>query len=332
MTTSTEAPTGTETATQRGQARRWQVRDYGILVGLVAIIIYLSLTTSTFLTSGNLTNVLDQAVVVGLLTCGATLCIVSGVFDLTSSASLALSAIIGVKATQHVGVLGGFIIAVLAGAILGTITGTIVVRTGVNSFIATLATSIVYRGLAIVVSAGAIVSPLASQLTDFQVFTRSSGLGGITTATIVLIVMVILTSILLSATTFGRRVYAVGGNAEAARLSGIRVGQIHISVYMVSGICSALAGLVLASQAGSAQASLATGMELSAIAAAIIGGTSILGGEGAIWRGMIGVLMLTLIGNGFNLLGWNTTYQQVVQGCLILIAVTVDRYLRRRNA
>ncbi|MCW2701940.1 MAG: monosaccharide transporter rane protein family, partial [Blastococcus sp.] len=321
-----------ETPLQHKQARRWHVRDYGILVGLVAIVIYLSVTTSTFLTGANLANVLDQAVVVGLLACGATLCIVSGVFDLTASATLALAAIIGVKATGQFGVLGGFVVAVLAGALLGGLTGTIVVRSGVNSFIATLAIAIVYRGLAVVITAGAIASPLADQLTGFQVFTRHLGVGGITNATVVLIIVVILTGVLLSRTTFGRRVYAVGGNTEAARLSGIRVGQVHIAVYMVSGICSALAGLVLASQAGSAQASLATGMELSAIAAAIIGGTSVLGGEGAIWRGMIGVLMLTLIANGFNLLGWDTTYQQVVQGCLILIAVTVDRYLRRRNA
>jgi ribose transport system permease protein len=313
------------------QARVWHVRDYGILVGLIAIVIYLTMSTSTFLTRGNLTNVLDQAVVVGLLTCGATLCIVSGVFDLTASATLALSAIIGVQATRHLGVAGGLCTAVAAGALLGALTGTIVVRSGVNSFIATLALSIVYRGMAVVLTGGAILYPLASQVTQFQVLTWPSALG-LTSGTWVLIGVAIACTILLSATTFGRRVYAVGGNAEAARLGGIRVANIHIAVYMVSGICSALAGLVLASRSGSAQASMATGLELSAIAAAIIGGTSILGGEGAIWRGMVGVLLLTLIANGFNLLGWDTTYQQVVQGCLILVAVTVDRYLRHRNA
>jgi ribose transport system permease protein len=311
--------------------RRWHIRDYGVLVALVAIVAYLSLATSTFLTTGNLVNVLDQAAVVGLLACGATLCIVSGVFDLTASASLAVSAIVGVKVTVHLGVAAGFCAAVLAGALLGLVTGTVVVRSGVNSFIATLATSIVYRGLAVVITGGAIVSPLAHQLRSFQVLTWPSALGGLTSATLVLLAVAVVSGLLLSATTFGRRVYAVGGNPEAARLSGIRVGQIHVAVYVVSGICSALAGLVLASRAGSAQASMATGLELSAIAAAIIGGTSILGGEGAVWRGMVGVLLLTLIGNGFNLLGWDTTYQQVVQGCLILLSVTVDRYLRRRS-
>lgn len=309
--------------------RAGRLRDYGILVALVIMVVALSLSTSTFLTTANLINVLDQCSVVGLLAAGATVCILSGVFDLTASAALALSAIVGVKVVQHFGVLTGFGAAVLAGAVLGLITGLVVVRSGVNSFIATLATSIVYRGLAVIVTSGVIVYPLARQSEDFGMLTWPS-VFNLTSATVVFVVVVAAIGVMIAATTFGRRVYAVGGNAEAARLSGIRVGQIHVAAYVVSGICSALAGLVLASRAGSAQSSMATGMELSAIAAAVIGGTSILGGEGAIWRGVVGALMLTLIGNGFNLLGWNTIYQQVVQGCLILLAVTLDRYLRKR--
>jgi ribose transport system permease protein len=305
------------------------VRDYGIVVALIAMVIALSLSTDTFLTTGNLVNLLDQCAVVGLLATGATVCIISGVFDLTASDTLALSAIVGVQLVRTVGVFGGFAAAVVAGALLGLVTGTVVVRSGVNSFIATLATSIIYRGLAVVVTAGSIIYPLQAQADDFGMLTWPS-VFGLTSATVVFVVVVAAVGVLVAATTFGRRVYAVGGNVEAARLSGIRVGQIHVAAYVVSGICSALAGLVLASRAGSAQSSMATGMELTAIAAAVIGGTSILGGEGAVWRGVVGALLLTLIGNGFNLLGWDTTYQQVVQGCLILVAVAVDRYLRKR--
>ncbi len=319
----------TQQATENKQSRLMRLRDYGIVVAVLAIVVALSASTDTFLTKSNMVNLLDQCAVVGLLAIGATVCIISGVFDLTASASLAVSAIIGVQVTRHVGVPGGFLAAVVAGAVLGFVTGNIVVRSGVNSFIATLATSIIYRGLAVVITSGAIVYPLASQSSNFGVLTWPSLLG-LTSATIVFLVVAIIAEGLISRTTFGRRVYAVGGNAEAARLSGIRVGGIHVAAYVVSGVCSALAGLILASRAGSAQSSMATGMELSAIAAAVIGGTSILGGEGAIWRGCVGALLLTLIGNGFNLLGWDTTYQQVVQGCLILFAVAVDRWLRRR--
>ncbi|GAB2971207.1 ABC transporter permease [Amycolatopsis acidiphila] len=330
MTVGTAPDTTSGTATTRARRRGGRVRDYGILVALLAMVLALSLSTGTFLSTSNMVNLLDQCSVVGLLAAGATVCIMSGVFDLTASASLALSAIVGVQAGRQFGVLTGFAAAIVAGALLGLVTGTIVVRSGVNSFIATLATSIIYRGVAVVVTAGSIVYPLTTGQTDFGMLTWPS-LFGLTSATIVFVVVVAAIGVLISATTFGRRVYAVGGNAEAARLSGIRVGQVRIAAYVVSGICSALAGLILASRAGSAQSSMATGMELSAIAAAVIGGTSILGGEGAIWRGVVGALLLTIIGNGFNLLGWDTTYQQVVQGCLILLAVAVDRYLRKKT-
>lgn len=330
---SVEAASQTTAPTQQGapavSRRAFRLRDYGILVALVAIVLALSLSTSTFLTSSNLVNLLDQCAVVGLLATGATVCIISGVFDLTASASLAVSAIVGVEVVRLTNVMVGFAAAVVAGALLGFITGMVVVRSGVNSFIATLATSIVYRGVAVVVTAASIIYPLSRQSVDFGMLTWPS-LFNLTSATIVFIVVVVAIGIVVAATTFGRRLYAVGGNIEAARLSGIRVGSIHVSAYMISGVCSALAGLILASRAGSAQSSMATGMELSAIAAAVIGGTSILGGEGAVWRGVVGAFLLTLIGNGFNLLGWDTTYQQVLTGCLILFAVTMDRWLRKR--
>jgi ribose transport system permease protein len=322
-----DAVTAAPTAAAGGRASR--LRDYGILMALLGIVVALSLSTDTFLSTANLVNVLDQTSVIGLLATGATVCILCGVFDLTASATLAVSAIVGVQVARSLGVVGGFAAAVAAGALLGLVTGTIVVRSGVNSFIATLATSIIYRGLAVVVTAGSIVYPLSSQAEDWGMLTWPS-VFDLTSATIVFLVVVIAIGVLIWATTFGRRVYAVGGNIEAARLSGIRAGQIQVAAYVISGICSALAGLILASRAGSAQSSMATGMELSAIAAAVIGGTSILGGSGAVWRGVVGALILTLIGNGFNLLGWNTIYQQVVTGCLILLAVTVDHYLRKR--
>lgn len=308
----------------------FRIRDYGIVVVTLAIVVALCLSTSTFLTTSNIINLLDQCSVLGLLAAGATACIISGVFDLTASASLALSAIAGVDVVRAAGVPLGFAAAVVVGAGLGFVTGTIVVRSGVNSFIATLATSIAYQGLAVAITAGAIVYPLASQATQFGMLTWPS-LFHLTSATIVFIVVVAVLMVIIATTTFGRRVYAVGGNAEAARLSGIKVGQVRVAAYVVSGVCSALAGLILASRAGSANSSMATDMDFTAIAAAVIGGTSILGGEGAIWRGAVGAFLLTLIGNGFNLLGWNTTYQQIVEGCLILVAVSMDRWLRQRT-
>ncbi|GAA5190393.1 ABC transporter permease [Arthrobacter gyeryongensis] len=306
------------------------VRDFGIVFGLIAIMLLLTLNTGTFLTGRNFINLFDQAAIVGLLAAAATLCIVSGVFDLSSTANLAVSAIAGVMITQHLGVIAGFVGALLVGAALGTVTGLIVVSTKVNSFIGTLAVSIIYRGLAIVITGGAIVAPLPEQLASFQTWTWPS-LFGLTAGSVLMVAMTIVLGIVLWRTTFGRRIYAVGGNKEAARLSGIRTGSIHVAVFAISGLCSAMAGMILASRAGSAQPAMAIGIELTAIAAVVIGGTSILGGHGAMWRAFVGVMILTVIGNGFNLLHWDTTYQQVVTGVLILLAVAADGLFFRKR-
>lgn len=302
---------------------RIDLKDFGVLGGLLVIVLYLALATDTFLTSQNLVNLLDQAVVIGLIAVGATICIISGVFDLSASANLAISAIAGVFFTQVFGVEIGFVLALLTGAALGAITGVMIVVTRVHSFIGSLAMSIIYRGLAVVLTAGAIVSPHMEQLDGFRVWTRSV-IGGITSGTLLFVLALVIFGLILWATTYGRRIYAVGGNAEAARLSGIRTPLIHISAFAISGLCAAAAGMVLASRAGSAQPAMATGLELTAIAAVVIGGTSIMGGAGAVWRTAVGVLILAVIANGFNLMGWDTTYQQVVTGALILIAVAAD--------
>ena len=325
MTTTTVAVPSTA-----GKKFNLNLKDFGIVFGLAAIMLFLALNTGTFLTGRNFINLFDQAAVVGLLAAAATLCIISGVFDLSSTATLAVSAISGVMLTQHFGVAAGFFGALLVGALLGTITGLIVVSTKVNSFIGTLAVSIIYRGLAIVITGGAIVAPLPDQLASFQTWTWPS-LFGLTAGSVLMLAITAVLGIVLWRTTFGRRIYAVGGNQEAARLSGIRTGSIHVAVFAISGLCSAMAGMILASRAGSAQPAMAIGIELTAIAAVVIGGTSILGGQGAMWRAFVGVMILTVISNGFNLLHWDTTYQQVVTGILILVAVAADGLFFRKS-
>lgn len=307
------------------------VRDYGILFSIAILVVLLSVSTDTFLTASNLRNLVDQMAVVGIVACGATLCIISGVFDLSSSAMLAVSAITGVFVTQSFGVGAGFLAAIAVGGVLGLVNGLVVTGIGVHSFIATLASSIVFRGVAVLLTGGSIVYPLASQMDAFRVLNYQVNPIGLTLASWTFIGVLAVTWFLLSRTTFGRELYAVGGNAEAARLSGISVSRVRILALVISGITASFAGLILASRGGSAQASMATGLELTAIAATVVGGTSIMGGEGAIWRAGAGVLILQLFSNGFNLLGWDTTYQQVLTGALILIAVSVDQVLRRRR-
>jgi ribose transport system permease protein len=214
----------------------------------------------------------------------------------------------------------------LAGAALGLVNAVIVNQIRINSFIATLASSIVFRGAAILVTGGMIVS-----VTDrsFRIL-GTRRLFEAKYSVYVYLAFVLITWFILTRTTLGRYIYAVGGNAEAARLSGIRVGLIRGATFVISGLSAGIAGVLAASRTSSAQPDLGAGLELSAIAATVVGGTSILGGEGAIWRAVLGVLILAMIGNGFNLLDINTTYQQVVQGLLIMVAVGADQLVRRR--
>ena len=304
------------------------VRDYGILISFLVLFAVLSFSTSTFLTEQNMANLLDQNAIFGILACAETLCIVSGVFDLSVSASLALSAIVAVSVGQVDGSIAGFVAGTATGGLLGLVNGLVVTYGKVNSFIATLATSIIFRGLALVLTGGDIVTTNAG---GFGVFGQNSGILGVTQASWLFLAVVLVTGVLLASTTYGRALYAVGGNLEAARLSGLRTGFVRTSVFALSGVLAGMAGLIEASRTSSAQASTGTGWELTAIAATIVGGTSILGGDGAIWRAVVGVFILALIGNGMNLASINSTYQQGVQGLLILFAVLADQLMRRRQ-
>jgi ribose transport system permease protein len=327
-----ETPAGAAVATGRftgGRDIASLTRDYGIIVAFVGMFFVLAITTPNFMTSQNLENVVNQNAYMGIAACGATFVIIAGGFDLSVGAIYALAGAIAAYVTIHVDPVLGLLAGAAVGPALGVFNGVLVSGVGIHSFLATLGSSLAFGGLAVAVTSGFLID--ASNETTFVWLGRGTPILGLPNPVVIFVVVALALGFVLSRTRFGRYVYAVGGNIEAARLSGIRVGSIHVSAYVISGVCSALAGLILASRAGSAQSTMATGSELTAIAAAVIGGTSILGGEGAIWRGVVGAFLLTLIGNGFNLLGWDTIYQQVLQGCLILFAVTTDRWLRRRS-
>jgi ribose transport system permease protein len=309
-----------------GWLRRLDFRDYGIVYAFLALFIALSFASSSFLQFQNMSNILDQWAAIGLLACGETLCIIAGVFDLSVGAIVSVSGVVACKVANSTTPTLGLLAGVATGLGLGVINGIVIDRTRINSFIGTLATSIVYGGFAIVITGGLIQTVLNP---DFGIIGQDS-LWGITYTGWTWIIFALITGFLLSRTIFGRYVYATGGNPEAARLSGIRVGMLRGSCFAISGLAAGLAGVLLASRTQSAAANLGTGMELTAISAAVVGGTSIMGGEGAIWRAVLGTLLLAIIGNGFNLLNIDTTYQQIVQGGLILLAVAADQLARRR--
>jgi len=303
------------------------LRDYGIVVAFLALFVTLTLSSSNFFTQQNFANILDQWAAVGLLTIGETICIVAGVFDLSVGAMVSVSAVVACKVALSTSPTMGLLIGVASGLGLGVANGVVIHLTRINSFIGTLATSIVYAGLAVLITGGNIVTVLDA---GFGALGQNEGPLGIKYTGWTFIGFAILATLLLARTVFGRYVYAVGGNPEAARLSGVRVDLIRGACFALSGVAAGLAGALLASRTMSAQATLGAGMELTAISAAVVGGTSIFGGDGAVWRGALGVMLLAIIGNGFNLLNIDTTYQQIVYGGLILVAVAVDQLLRRR--
>lgn len=303
------------------------VRDYGIVFAFLAMFITLSISSPVFFTSANLLNVLNQSSEVGIIAAAGTLVVIAGGFDLSVGAVYAVCGVVAAQAAPHVGVVPALVSGVLVGLGFGICNGGIVTLGRINPFVATLASSIIVRGIALVLTGGTLITV---QTPGFG----SLGQGSILTiryAIIVWLVFTLLMAFLLARTTLGRYVYAVGGNAEAARLSGIRVGLVRGTTFALSGLAAGLAGVVVASRVSTGQADTGAGLELAAIAAIVIGGTSILGGEGAVWRTVLGVLLITLIGNGFNLLNVDPTYQQIFQGIIILFAVGIDAWARRNR-
>ena len=301
------------------------LRNYGIVLSFLALFVTLSVWSDVFLTRTNLLNLLDQSATVGIIACGGTLVIIAGGFDLSAGAIFAVAGIVAVNAANSAGTTAGIIAGVAVGAALGLGNGLVTTVGRINSLIGTLASSIVIRGVALVITGGFLVQATP---TSFPQLGQGKW-AGVNYSVWALLAVFVLTTVVLTRAKFGRYIYASGGNAEAARLSGVRVGVVRAATFVISGACAGLAGVISASRVQTGQANAGEGIELTAIAAIVIGGTSIQGGAGAIWRSMLGVLLLAMIGNGFNLLNLDPTYQLIVQGSIIMIAVAIDAWSRR---
>lgn len=323
MTTTTAAP-----AKQRSvrSALGSLLSGNGALVGLLVLCLALYIATPAFLTGPNLVNIGIQASTIAVLAFGMTFVIVAGGIDLSVGSVAALSAMASAWIFTSAGLPGWMsIVAGLAtGALAGAVSGLGVAFGRLPSFIATLAMLSVARGLTLVLSDG---RPIA---TSPEVSFLGSSLGGVPVPILVLVVTGVIASFVLNRTVVGREMYAVGGNVEAARLSGIRVRKVLVTVFALAGVYAALAGMLLAGRLNSAQPQAASGYELDAIAAVVIGGASLAGGVGKVSGTLIGALVLAVIRNGLNLLNVSSFWQQVVIGLVIAIAVGID-VLRRKN-
>ncbi|WP_243370707.1 ABC transporter permease subunit [Tetzosporium hominis] len=293
-------------------------------LGLFLIITIITILNPDFLSVNNLLNVLRQVSINAIIAFGMTFVILTGGIDLSVGSILALTGAVtaGMMAGGTDPILA-MLLGLILGALLGAVNGVLIAKGNVAPFIATLATMTIYRGLTLVYTEGRPISGLGDSLT-FQMLGKGYFFG-IPVPVVTMLVSFGILYFILKKTTFGRRVYAVGGNEEASKLSGIKTGRIKIYVYALTGFLSALAALILTSRLNSAQPTAGQMFELDAIAAVVLGGTSLTGGRGWIVGTLIGALIIGVLNNGLNLIGVSSFFQQVVKGLVILFAVLIDR-------
>jgi ribose transport system permease protein len=304
---------------------KFDIKKLGPLIGFFLLCIVLSVLSDSFLTVDNWLNILRQVSINALIAFGMTFVILTGGIDLSVGSVLALSSAItaGMMASGTNGVTA-IIIGLLAGLFMGAINGIVITKGRVAPFIATLATMTMFRGLTLVYTDGRPITGFATDDILFQMMGRGYFLG-IPVPVVFMIVVYAALYFVLKKTTFGRHTYAIGGNEEASRLSGIRVDRLKVWIYSLTGGLSALAGIILTSRLNSAQPTAGTAYELDAIAAVVLGGTSLSGGRGWIFGTLVGALIIGILNNGLNLLNVSSFYQQVIKGLVILLAVLLDR-------
>ncbi|MGC8826323.1 MAG: ABC transporter permease [Anaerolineae bacterium] len=299
----------------------------GLPLVIVLMGVFFGAINPNFWTMTNLTNVARQVSILALISVGETFAILSAGIDLSVGSLLALVSVVCAQTMLEYGVAAGILAGVLIGAVCGLINGVLIAKARIPPFIATLAMLVGARGAALTLSGGL---PIAGLPKSFLTIGAGYILGIPIPAIIAAVVMAI-GYFILSRTAFGRNVYAVGGNEEAAMLSGINVARIKILVYLLSGVCAGIAGVVLTSRVISGQPTLGEVQELYAIAAVVIGGSKISGGYGGVGKTVLGVLVLGLLNNGLNLIRVSSYVQLIVIGVIIVLAVYVDLLRSRRQ-
>ena len=296
------------------------LRTYAVLIIIVLLMAFMTAVSDAFLTPRNLLNILNQSTPLALIAAALTLVIIGGGFDLSTGAIFGVATVTAAWLAVNVDPAVGLLAGPLVGLGLGIVNGLIITGFRVHSFLATLATSLVFRGIAILISGGFLI-PV--RMPEFEWIGRGR-IGMVNIAVVVLVIFVAAMMVLLSRTTFGRRVYAIGGNEEAAVLSGVRVNAVKIGTFALTGLAAGLAAVIATSRISMGQPQAGQGMELEAIAAVILGGTSIYGGQGAVWRSVAGVLLLALVGNAFNILNVNPFFKDLTTGLIIVMAVALS--------
>ncbi|TDX51569.1 ABC transporter permease [Orenia marismortui] len=297
-------------------------------IGLIGLIIVMSFLSEYFLTVHNLMNVTRQVSINAVLALGMTFVILTGGIDLSVGSVLALSSVITAGLmSSGMNIALVLIIGIGVGTLLGLLNGILVAKGKMQPFIVTLGMMTIARGLTLIYSNG---RPISGFDKAFR-FLGAGHLLGIPVPVIIMFALLAVSYVVLKKTPFGRYVYAIGGNEKATELSGINTDKIKIGVYAISGFLASISGIILASRLNSAQPTAGTGYELDAIAAVVLGGTSLAGGQGGIVGTIIGALIIGILNNGLNLLNVSSFYQLVAKGAVILIAIFLDTRSQKRD-
>ena len=305
--------------------KRYFVDNMGIICALAGMVMFLYLwpaTHATFLTRTNIFNVLRQSSTNLMLACGMTMVIILGGIDLSVGSIIAMSGVLGAAAVVWYGMPEGvgIAIALVSGLVFGLLNGMIIAMTKIPPFIVTLASMNVAKGIAYVFSGG---KPIRC-MTEAWKFLGAGYVGPVPTPVISMTAVFIVAVLILNRTRIGRHIYAVGGNDTAAKFSGISTAKTKFFVYSFSGLMAGLAGITIASRLYSGTCTSGDGAEMDAIAAVVVGGTSMAGGSGRLGGTLIGVLIIGILNNGLNLMGVNSDWQYIIKGAVILLAVYVD--------
>lgn len=305
------------------------LRRFSVLIILLALGLAFAFGSEDFLAPNNLLNIALQTSIITIVAIGMTFTILTAGIDLSVGSVMALCGALaaGLAVKSGLGTFGGISLALLAGVVIGAVNGLLIVRGGMPPFVATLAMMAVARGLTLVYTNG---RPLAG-IDEAFIYLGNGKIVGIPVPIIIMTVIAILAAIVLRYTRFGLYVYATGGNEETTRLAGISPQKILMAVYMISGFTAALGGILLTARLWSAQPNAATGWELDAIAAPVLGGTSLFGGVGGIGGTVAGAFIIGILSNGLNLMGISSYYQQVVKGIVFILAVVLDLLTKRRK-
>lgn len=298
---------------------------YGTIVVLLVLVLIVTSINPKFMTMYNILNVFRQVSINGLIAFGMTFVILTAGIDLSVGAILGLTGmILGLMIASGTPDFIAIVAVLLMGALLGLFNGVLISKIKLQAFIVTLATMTAFRGITMIISDGIPAMNVTSNAPILDFFSQGSVLG-IPFPMILFIASFLMLLVLLQNTSFGRGVYAIGGNEEVARLSSIPTDRIKTMVYVISGFMSSLAGVILTSRLSSSQPTAGMTFELDAIAAVVIGGTSLLGGRGRLFGTFIGVLIIGVLNNGLNIIGVSAFYQQFIKGVVILLAVILDR-------